>query len=120
MKRATRASSRSLAFAVEYFFARGVFRARLWAGSLARHCVTALFEKRAAECFGQRLPGANRMEDRQAMAGSPDAVSLRAKRARDSVSPSCSWLSGFLKNHERKPKCSTFTALSWIGAGASS
>jgi hypothetical protein len=42
------------------------------------------------------------------------------KSARDSVSPSCSWLSGFLKNHERKPKCSTFTALSWIGAGASS
>jgi hypothetical protein len=35
------------------------------------------------------------MEDREAMAGSPDAVSLRAMSARDSVSPSCSWLSGF-------------------------
>jgi hypothetical protein len=57
-------------------------------------------------------------EGPKAMAGSPDAVFSRIA-ARCSVLPSCSWLSPLRENHERHPKCSIFTVLSSIGAGAS-
>ena len=54
------------------------------------------------------------------MAGSPDAVRPRNVAARDSLSPSCSWLSPLRENHERQSQCSTFIELSSIGVGASS
>jgi hypothetical protein len=56
---------------------------------------------------------------RNAMAGSPDAVAPRIAEMRDSFSPSCSWLSGLARNHERNAQCSIFTELNSIGVGAS-
>jgi hypothetical protein len=56
---------------------------------------------------------------RNAMAGSPDAVARRTAVTRDSLSPSCSWLSGLAENHERKTQCSICIALNSIGVGAS-
>jgi hypothetical protein len=52
-------------------------------------------------------------QDRQTLLFSRVAV------ARDSFSPSCSWLSGLAENHERKTKCSICIALNSIGVGGS-
>ena len=72
-------------------------------------------ELRRSETFVRRT-----MEGPEAMAGSPDAVSPAEFAARDSLSPSCSWLSPLRENHERPSQCSTFIELSSIGVGASS
>jgi len=53
------------AFAVEYFFARGILPRRLWAGRFARYCVDGSFRREDAECSWQRpAGGSNRMADR--------------------------------------------------------
>jgi hypothetical protein len=56
---------------------------------------------------------------RNAMAGSPDAVVSRNGMTRDSLSPSCSWLSGLAENHERKIQCLICIELNSIGVDAS-
>jgi len=70
----------------------------LWAGIQARYLrggwSMTLKTQPPTEPDGMSVR-ANRMEERKAMAGSPDAVPLCANLARRSFSPSCSWLSAF-------------------------
>jgi hypothetical protein len=75
--------------------------------------------KAAADCKGGSNDRPSVQWKVEAMAGSPDAMSVCGTAVNGSVSPSCPWHS-CLRNNERQPQCSIFTVLSSSGEGASS